>query len=127
VGAGGFNVIVALADLLLSAALVAVTVTDCVLVTVAGALYRPLDEMLPTAGEIDQFTAVLVVLVTAALNCCVAPCARLADNGLTEMATGFVTTGGVKETVADADVAGLALLVAVTVTFCAAVRLAGAV
>ena len=64
---GGVNETTALALLVLSAALVAVTVTDCAVVTDAGAVYTPL-VMVPSAGVSVQLTAVLLVPVTLALN-----------------------------------------------------------
>ena len=66
---GGTTVILAVAILLVSAALVAVTVTVCGLLSVAGAVYRPPLEIVPTAGLTDHVTAVFVVPVTAAVNC----------------------------------------------------------
>src|ERR1035437_6885257 len=62
----GLSVILALADLLGSATLVAVTVTVWGLAIEAGAEYRPAAVILPANGLIDQVTAVLPVLVTAA-------------------------------------------------------------
>ena len=65
----------ALADLVESAAEVAVTVTVAGLGGVAGAVYNPLVEMLPQAAPLqpdpatDHVTAVLLVLVTVAVNC----------------------------------------------------------
>jgi hypothetical protein len=39
---------------------------------IAGAVYRPVEEMLPApVGDTDQFTAVLLLLVTVAVNCVV--------------------------------------------------------
>ena len=55
-----------MADLVGSATLVAFTVTVWELAIDAGAVYRPAEVMLPTAGLIDHATAVLPVLVTAA-------------------------------------------------------------
>ena len=49
-----------------SAALVVFTVTVWELVIEAGAVYRPAALILPTAGLIDQVTAVLHVPVTVA-------------------------------------------------------------
>jgi hypothetical protein len=66
---GGFNVIAALAVLVLSAALVAVTVTVCCELMEDGAVNNPLVEMLPTAGLTDHVTAVFVVPVRDAVNC----------------------------------------------------------
>ena len=65
---GGTTVTLAVAFLLVSATLVAVTVTVCGLVSVAGAEYRPPLEIVPTAGLTDHVTAVFVVPVTAAVN-----------------------------------------------------------
>jgi uncharacterized membrane protein len=66
---GGTTVTLAVAFLLVSATLIAVTVTVCGLLTVAGAVYRPPLEIVPTAGITDHVTAVFVVPVTAAVNC----------------------------------------------------------
>jgi hypothetical protein len=62
------RVTVALADLVGSATLVALTVTVWELVIEAGAEYRPAAVMLPTTGLIDHVTAVLPALVTVAEN-----------------------------------------------------------
>jgi hypothetical protein len=71
-GKGTATVTVAEADLVASAWLVAVTVTDCGLVIVDGAVYKPEELIVPVlVGFIDQLTAVLLVLVTLAANCCV--------------------------------------------------------
>jgi hypothetical protein len=63
---GGFRVMVAVADLVGSATLVAFTVTAWELAIEAGAVYRPAAVMLPTTGLSDQVTTVLPVLVTVA-------------------------------------------------------------
>jgi hypothetical protein len=68
--AGGARAMLALADLVVSAALVALTVTVCGLEIDAGVVYKPLLEIVPTAGLKDQVTPVLVVPLTAAVNCC---------------------------------------------------------
>jgi hypothetical protein len=63
------NVTVAVPVLVGSATLVAVTVTFWLLVTVEGAVYRPVESMVPSpAGLRDQVTAVLVELATVAVN-----------------------------------------------------------
>jgi len=104
---------VALADLVLSAWLVAVTV--CV-PGVAGAVYRPLleivpvEELPPLRPSTDQVTPLLLLLVTVAVNCCVPPIARLADVGLMPTDTGPATV-----TLALAVLVVLALLTAFTV------------
>ena len=68
----GSSVIVVDEDAVVSARLVAVTVTVCAEVLVAGAVYRPEGLTVPVpAGEIVQFTAVLLVLVTVTVSCCV--------------------------------------------------------
>jgi hypothetical protein len=61
----GVSVTAAVADLVGSATLVAVTVTVWELAIEAGAVYRPAEVMLPTTGLSDQVT-VLPVLVTVA-------------------------------------------------------------
>jgi hypothetical protein len=60
----------ALADLVVSATLLAVSTTLVVLVTV-GAVKRPLEDTVP--AEAVQVTAVFEVFVTVAVNCEVAP------------------------------------------------------
>jgi len=72
-------------------------------------MYNPLDEIVPPVA--DQVTAVLLLPVTVAVNCCVPPVARDAEPGAMDTAT----TGGLTATVADADLVESALLVAVTV------------
>jgi hypothetical protein len=52
-----------------SATLVAFTVTVWELVIEPGAVYRPVLEIVPTAGLSDQVTAMFVVPVTVAVNC----------------------------------------------------------
>ena len=61
--------------------------------------------------EILQFTAVFVVPVTVAVNCCLAPGTTLATDGETETATGSTTV-----TMAEADLVVSACEVAVTLT-----------
>jgi hypothetical protein len=54
--------------------LVAVTVTVCAVAMLAGAVYSPVELMVPNpAGEIVQVSAVLLVFTTLAENCCVWP------------------------------------------------------
>jgi hypothetical protein len=90
---------------------------------VAGAVYRPPLLMLPVpAGLMDQVTAVLLVLVTVAENCCVWLAYNAAVAGVR-----LTVILGVKLSVADADFVVSAWLVAVTVTFCCVAMLAGAV
>ena len=66
-------------------------------------------------------TAVLLLPVTEAVNCCVCPCDRDAVAGLTETAT-----GGISVMVALAELVASAALVAVTVTVCCEAIAAGA-
>jgi hypothetical protein len=102
---------VALPDFEGSARLVAVTVTDCVELAVAGAVYSPLDR-LPTEGVMDQVTALLELPVTLALNCrlCVGASVAFEGSRLT------LTPAGVSWTTALADLEESATLVAVIVT-----------
>ena len=76
-----------------------------------GAVYKPEAEMLPPLA--DQVTAVLLVPVTDALNCCGLPTCTAAEPGVIDR----VTAGAVVVTVvvADADLVESATLVAVTV------------
>jgi hypothetical protein len=84
-GGAAVTVTVAVEDLLLSATLVACTVKVPALL---GAEYIPLPEIVPPLA--DQVTAVLLVPLTMAVNCCVSPVCSEAEEGLrlTE------TTGG---------------------------------
>ena len=85
-------------------------------------MYRPLAEMDPGAPElIAQVTAVLLLPVTVAVNCCVWPRNMLTVPGLTVSATGC------RVTVALADLLTSAALVAITVTVVPAGIEAGAV
>jgi hypothetical protein len=91
-------VTVALAFLLVSAALVAVT--ECVPAAV-GAVYIPVvlivppDEFPPATPSTDQFTAVLLVPCTTALNCCCAPVFRVTAFWLSWIVTFNDFGGGV--------------------------------
>jgi len=78
--------------------------------------------MLPTAGLSDQVTAVLEVLATVAVKAWVCDWVSVTLGGVSE-----TLMGGVSETVTVAEAAGLAALVAVTVTVCGVVMEAGAV
>jgi molybdopterin biosynthesis enzyme MoaB len=105
---GALTVTEAEADFVLSARLVAVTVT---LPAVAGAVRTPAAEMVP--AEVDHVMPLLETLpTTLALNCCVAPVAMLAVVG--EMETEF-TTGAATVTTALAVFVGSARLVTVIV------------
>ena len=104
---GAFTVTLALAFLVVSAALVAVTVY---VPAVLGAVNRPLEETDPLLA--DQVTAVLVEPVTVALNCCVAPVLIVALVGATLMPT---VTGAFTVTLALAVWVVSAALVALTV------------
>ena len=107
------------ADAVGSAWDVAVTVANCGVGTREGAVYRPPDVTAPQAlpahpyPETLQITAVFVVPVTVALNCCCAPVFTVALAG--EM---LIDTVGrpVTVTVAEPETDGLDSKVAVTVT-----------
>jgi hypothetical protein len=75
---------------------------------VPGAVYRPLEETLPAVA--DQVTAVLLLPLTVAVNCCVPPVSSEVETGEIDTATGALTV-----TVAEADLVLSATLVAVTV------------
>ncbi len=92
-----------------SATLVAVTLTVCWVLFVAGAVYKPVLDSVPTAGLNDQVTPVLLLPVTVVVNCWVCETDRLADVGL------ICTNTGTSVIVAVADLLGSATLVAVTV------------
>lgn len=110
---GGLRVIVAEPLFVVSAALVAVTVTVCWVATVEGAVYRPELSMVPVFGLTLQVTAVLLVFETIAAKCCGCDGARDTVDGVT-----LTVTVGFKVTVADALLVLSAALVAVTVTVC---------
>src|SRR5664279_5257065 len=102
---------VALADLVRSATLCAIAITVCGVRILDGAVYRPAEEIVPTAGLIDQVTAVLLVPKTVAVSCCVPEGARLTVDGLRNTVTAWrsvITAVAVFE--------GSAMLVAVIVT-----------
>jgi hypothetical protein len=113
------RVTVAVAVLVGSATLDAVTVTVCWLGMVAGAVYTPFT-MVPTAGLSDQVTAVLLVPVTEALKVADAAAPSETEAGP------IVTATGVRDTVALAVLLVSAALVAVTVTVCWLAIIAGA-
>jgi molybdopterin biosynthesis enzyme MoaB len=105
---GALTVTDAEADFVLSARLVAVTVT---FLAVAGAVRTPAAEMVP--AEVDHVMPLLeTVPVTLAVNCCVPPVEMLAVAG--EMVTEF-TTGAAMVTTALAVFVGSARLVTVIV------------
>src|SRR5580704_1195469 len=68
-GKGTVKAITAVAVLVTSAKLVAVTVTLWALGMETGAVYKPLLEIVPTAGLIDHDTPVLLAPLTVAVNC----------------------------------------------------------
>ena len=79
------------ADLVGSATLVAVMVTVLGYGTVAGAVYRPAAEMLPTAGLSDQVTAGFEAFATVAVNICVCAGASVALPGIRASVIGATT------------------------------------
>jgi len=103
--------------------LAAVTVTVVVALMIAGAVYNPLLEMLPTCGLMDQGTVVTGRFKTVAVNCWV--WLLVSDAVLGLMAMDGVL--GASWIATEADCVGSATLVAVMVTVSAAVMLAGAV
>jgi hypothetical protein len=92
-GTGYESDTVAEADFVLSAWLVAVTVTELELGTRSGAVYRPVEEMVPTVVLpptvllTDHVTLVLLVLLTVAVNCFVASTTTEAVSGEIETPT----------------------------------------
>jgi hypothetical protein len=113
----------ALADFVLSATLVAVTVSTCVEVTDAGAVYKPVASSVPIpAGATDHVTEVLLLNVTVAVNCCACPPESVDTPGVT-----LIGAEGSSVRMTDADWVVFAWLVAVTVTVSVAATVAGAV
>lgn len=78
--------------------------------------------MVPAFGDKDQVTAVFVVPVIEAVNCCVCDEDKLELNGVIP-----IVTVGNSVTVADADFNGSATLLVKTVIVCGLVINAGAV
>ena len=119
----GFSEIVAVAVFVPSATLVAFTVIVCCAVMLAGAVYSPAVVMAPAPPVfIDQVTAMLLAFATDAVNCCVCEAVKAAVAGVT-----LTATGGNSVIVAVADFVLSAWLVAVRVTNCCVVIVAGAV
>jgi hypothetical protein len=117
----GLSVTIAVADLVVSATLVALTVTIVCAVTVEGAVYSPAPEIDPApTGLIAQVTAVLLDPVTAAVNCKVWDTVRVAVSGVTVTAT-----AGFNVTIATAILVVSATLVAVIVTIVWVATVAG--
>ena len=77
---------------------------------VVGAVYRPLLETVPPV--VDHVTAGLLVPLTVAVNCCVPPVCSDAELGL--MLTDTAAAGPLTSTVAEADAAVSATLLAMT-------------
>ena len=73
-----------LAFFVVSARLVAVTVTELAEEMEAGALYKPLVEIVPRLGLTDHTTPVVAVPVTVAVNCWDWDCCKLTPAGPTE-------------------------------------------
>lgn len=122
----GVTVTVAVPVLVVSATLVAVTITRPA-GTVAGAVYAPvvalmLPQLLPQAPPTDQVTNWLGVPVTVAMNGCVVFTRTLAVGGDTETLIGTTTFRVAVPTADGADT-----LCAVTVNVCETVRPLGEV
>src|SRR4051812_14327947 len=112
---------VAVADFEVSATLVARTVTLAAEARKAGDVYHPELLMPPGPDTTLHVTAVLLALMTVAVNCCIC-------EGYIELPEATLTmTLGSTVMVADADVCGAATLVAVTVTVWELKLLEGAV
>src|SRR5271156_5656672 len=92
----------ALAALVGSAVLVAVTITFCSPMMDAGAVYRPVAEMVPTAVFSVQTTLCCDVPVIIAVNCRLWAGARVRLAGATLTAMTATAGGGLRVTVAQA-------------------------
>ena len=86
--AGAVRATLALAFFVVSATLVAVTVTVCAEETDEGAVYKPEGDRVPTFGLMAQVTALFDALDTAAVNCCVCDGASVTLPGATLIETG---------------------------------------
>ena len=127
----GLTVSGTVADLLPSAADIAVTVSDNVPETVDGAVYNPAEVIVPTVGlppgipATSQVTAVLVVFPTVAVNSSVPPARTDGMVGETLTVTAEAITGQLP-LLADAGAEEVALF-ALTVTWAESVRPASSV
>jgi len=92
---------------------------------VAGAVYRPVEALIVPAvvGLMVQSSAVLLALITEAVNCWVCPPLNVMVAG----ATALTDTAGLSVTVAVDVLVLSAWLVAVTTTVCCVATVAGAV
>jgi hypothetical protein len=106
----------------LSACDVAVTVAEAGVVRVAGAEYSPVALTVPGPGVL-QVAAVLVVPLTVAVSCCVAPSMTVGVLGVTLT----MTTGAVMVMVTVSDLLASFTEVAVTVTVAGLGTVSGAV
>lgn len=122
-------------DLAGFAVLAAFTDTICIEDTLPGAVYKPLDVIVPSCGLMVQVTAELGDPLTMAVNCCWFPCTTVIAAGVT--ATELTVTGGacvgggggggaIREMVAEADLVRSWTLVAIIVMFWFCVMLDGA-
>jgi hypothetical protein len=119
----GARVIVAVADLVESAWLVAVRFMVCNAVILEGAVYTPDESTLPIpAGLIDQLTRLLLEFATFAVNCSVIPCVSVALAGLT-----VIDIGGNRVTCTLAVRLGVPRVDAVNAIVCCASIAVGAV
>src|SRR5271157_1534116 len=90
-------------------------ITVCCVAIVAGAVYSPAWLIVPTpVGLIVHVTAVLLLLLTLAVNCCACPLSSVALAGVTLTDTGRVAAAGTRVIVAEADLVGSAWLVVPT-------------
>ena len=125
---GGTMVMVAVLKMFVSAAAAALTVTCAGVGTLPGAVYNPVEEMLPQVAPLHplpltlQFTAVFELPVTVAVNCCCRPVTTVAEPG-----ERFTMIGRRIVSVAEADLVGSATEVAVTNACAGLGTVAGAV
>jgi hypothetical protein len=113
---------VAAPDFVGVAVLVALIATELEEEIVAGAVYRPVAEIVPIEGVMDHVTPALLVPVTGAANCRVWLALKLAVAGVT-----VIVISGVRVMVAAADFVLSATLVPVMVTGLEAGMVEGAV
>ena len=103
----------AMADLVGSATLVAVIVTDCAVTMTAGAVYNPFDK-LPIEGFMDQVTEVFALPVTVGVNCLLCDAVRVEVEGL--MPTLTLDCGGGSEIAPELPTAAMGSPAAVEAT-----------
>jgi len=99
----GANEMMAVADLVLSTVLVAVSVIVWATEIGLGAVYRPPGVIVPTAGDRLQLTLLLLRPATATVNCCCRPAESVVTGGVIPIET-YVKSKGPYMWLADPEI-----------------------